>query len=50
MKKQYMNPVIDVIEIKSKQALMAGSATLPLGEPGSADDAEASEFFFDDEY
>ncbi len=50
MKKQYKNPVIDVIEIKSKQTLMAGSATLPLGDPGSAGDAEVPEFFFDDEY
>lgn len=47
MKKTYISPVMDVIEIE-KQTLLAGS-TLPLGDPGSANDAEAPYFIFEDE-
>ena len=48
MKKTYMSPKMDVIELKNQQQLLAGS-TLGLGDPGSANDAEAPGFYFDDE-
>ena len=43
MKKTYMSPKMDVIELKNQQQLLAGS-TLGLGDPGSANDAEAPGF------
>jgi hypothetical protein len=46
MKKTYISPVMDVIEIE-KQTLLAGS-TLPLGDPvDDASDAEAPEYHYD---
>ena len=50
MKKTYINPTIEVIDIKMNQTLLAGSASLPVGDPGSANNAEAPEFFSDDEF
>ena len=47
MKKTYISPVMDVIEIE-KQTLLAGS-TLPLGGSGSANDAEAPYFIFEED-
>lgn len=43
MKKIYMSPTVDVIELKHQQTLLAGS-TIGLGDPGSANEAEAPEF------
>ena len=43
MKKTYMSPEMDVIELKNQQQLLAGS-TLELGTPGSANNAEAPDF------
>lgn len=43
MKKIYMSPTMDVIELKHQQTLLAGS-TLGIGDPGSANEAEAPEF------
>ena len=48
MKKIYMSPEMDVIELKNQQQLLAGS-TIPLGGSGSANNAEAPGFYFDDE-
>ena len=45
MKKTYISPKMDIVEIE-KQALLAGS-TVPVGDPGSANNAEAP-IFFDD--
>ena len=47
MKKTYISPKMDIIEIE-KQTLLAGS-TLPLGDPGSANDAEAPYFIFEED-
>lgn len=44
MKKTYMSPQMDVIELKNQQMLLAGSTTLPVDGEGSANDAEAPEF------
>lgn len=41
---------MDVIELKNHQMLLAGSATLGLGDPGSAVDAEAPVFGIDNEF
>jgi len=49
MKKIYMSPEMDVIELKNHQMLLAGSATLGLGDPGSAVEAEAPVFGIDTE-
>ena len=43
MKKTYMSPKMDVIELKNQQQLLAGS-TLGIGAAGSANDAEAPGF------
>ena len=48
MKKTYMSPEMDVIELKNQQQLLAGS-TVGLGDPGNANLAESPEFYFDDE-
>ena len=45
MKKIYMSPTMDVIELKNQQTLLAGS-TIPVDGEGSANDAEAPEFLF----
>lgn len=47
MKKTYISPKMDIVEIE-KQTLLAGS-TLPLGDPGSANNAEAPFLFIDDD-
>ena len=47
MKKTYISPKMDIVEIE-KQTLLAGS-TLPLGDPGSANDAEAPYFIFEED-
>lgn len=47
MKKTYISPKMDIVEIE-KQTLLAGS-TLPLGDPGSANNAEAPFFLIDDD-
>jgi hypothetical protein len=47
MKKTYISPKMDIVEIE-KQTLLAGS-TLPLGGSGSANDAEAPFLFIDDD-
>ena len=39
---------MDVIELKNQQTLLTGSATLPVDGEGSANDAEAPEFFLDE--
>ncbi|MBQ9651497.1 MAG: hypothetical protein IJV13_04705 [Prevotella sp.] len=39
MKKTYINPTIEVVNIKAPQ-LLAGSPEVPKGSSGSADDAE----------
>lgn len=31
MKKKYMKPSVQIIELKSRQVMMAGSPTAPLG-------------------
>lgn len=38
---------MDVIELKNQQTLLAGS-TIPVDGEGSANDAEAPEFFLDE--
>ena len=43
MKKIYMSPAMDVIELKNQQSLLAGSV-LGIGDPGSANLAESPEF------
>ena len=48
MKKTYINPSIDVYELKVSHQLLAGSE-LGLGEAGSADAAESRSFDFDDD-
>ena len=40
MKKTYMSPKVDVIELRNQQMLLAGS-TIPMGGSGNADEAEA---------
>ena len=45
MKKTYMSPKVDVIELRNQQMLLAGS-TIPMGDEGSANDAEAPQFYF----
>ena len=47
MKKIYMSPSMDVIELKNQQVLLAGSE-IGLGDPGNANDAESPEFGADD--
>jgi hypothetical protein len=47
MKKIYMSPEMEIVEMKNHQMLLAGSA-LGLGDPGSANNAEAP-LFMDDE-
>lgn len=42
MKKTYINPTVEIIDIKMDQQLLAGS--LPLGAPGNANEAEAPEY------
>ena len=49
MKKIYISPKMDVVEIKHHQMLLAGS-TIGLGDPGSAVDAEAPVFGIDNEF
>ena len=46
MKKTYIIPTLDVVEMKNTQPLMAGSEVINLGDPGSASDAESREFDF----
>jgi hypothetical protein len=46
MKKTYMNPKMDVIVIQTQQML---AVSIPNGDPGSANDAEAPRFVFDEE-
>lgn len=46
MKKIYISPEMDVIELKNQQTLLTGSSTLPIDGEGSANDAEAPEFLF----
>ena len=48
MKKTYINPTIEIIDIKMDQHLLAGS--LPLGAPGNADEAEAPEYVFEEQF
>ncbi len=45
MKKTYMNPTMEVVKIQTQQ-MLAASNTLPLGDPGSATDAEARDLEF----
>ena len=47
MKKIYINPSIDVYEIKVNHQLLTGSE-LGLGDDGNADNAESRRFIFDD--
>ena len=44
-KKTYMSPEMEVIEINMNQQILAGS-TIPTGDSGSANDAEAPELFW----
>ena len=44
MKKIYMSPQMDVIELKNQQMLLAGSTTVPVGGEGDAGNAEAPEY------
>ena len=46
MKKTYINPSIDVCEIKVSHQLLAGSE-IPLGDAGSANNAESRMFCLD---
>ncbi len=53
MKKTYIIPTTDEIVLKACGQLLAGSETIPLGDSGSADNAEApyfggDNFFFED--
>ncbi len=51
MKKQYINPQTEIVTVAAQQ-LLAGTQ-LPVGEAGSADDAESRDggsFWDDDEY
>lgn len=50
MKKQYINPTTDIVEIELQHQMMAGSE-LSIGEKGSADEAEGrqSNGFWDEE-
>ena len=41
MKKIYQNPEITVINVQVAQMIAASTETLPIGENGSADDAES---------
>ena len=45
MKKIYMSPEMEVIEVNMNQQILAGS-TIPMGDEGSANDAEAPQFYF----
>ena len=48
MKKTYMSPEMDVIELKNQQALLTASAGFGSGtQPGGS--AAAPDFYFDDE-
>jgi len=40
MKKVYINPETTTVIIKQTQQIMAGSTSIPLGESGSANNAE----------
>ena len=46
MKKTYISPKMDIVEIE-KQALLAGSDQVPVGDSGDAGNAEAP-IFYDD--
>ena len=48
MKKKYINPTIEIIDIKANQQLLTGSLPWGSGDvaPGSAD---APDFYFDDD-
>ena len=45
MKKIYMSPEMEVIEVNMNQQILAGS-TIHMGDEGSANDAEAPQFYF----
>ena len=44
MKKTYINPALEVVEINTNNQLLAGS--IGLGDPGSANNAESREADF----
>ena len=46
MKKVYMSPVMDIIELKNQQTLLAGSVQAPFGE-GTQDGGNAAAPEFD---
>ncbi len=43
MKKTYINPSMEVIKIATQQ-MLAGSGTIPMGDAGSANNAEGRYF------
>ncbi len=47
MKKTYINPSMEVIKIASQGQMLTGSNTIPMGESGSANNAEGR-YFGDD--
>ena len=53
MKKQYVNPTMDVVEMKAEQCLMAGSV-LGIGEgkkdPSGADSREFDPYWDDEDW
>ena len=46
MKKTYMIPALDVVEINTSSQLLSGSNTLGIGADGNANDAESREADF----
>ena len=50
MKKQYINPQVKVVVLKSRQQLLSGSDRLGIGAAGSADNAESRDFDMDDDF
>lgn len=46
MKKEYMKPSVQVIELRSKQVIMAGSSTAPLQTRKATDDKETYDYEF----
>lgn len=46
MKKKYINPEMEVVELNTNQTLLAGSPTIPVG--GTTDTVDSREFFFDE--